>query len=177
MNGGLTAAQRRADRVAELAEVDLADADRVQPVLPARAAPAGLGAGAGVHVVDDDLADLVDDRSIGGASPSQDHLGGLLDVERDADGPGEVVAGPEREQAEARRSSGRCAGSSAATTACRLPSPPATTIRREPARCSTPSSSPGLDVGLHLDGACCDGAPASAVCKRLLVAPCRRRCW
>ena len=40
----------------------------------------------------------------------------------------------------------RCAGSSAAITACRLPSPPATTIRREPARCRTLSSSPGLEV-------------------------------
>ena len=30
--------------------------------------------------------------------------------------------------------------------ACMLPSPPATTIRRDPARCRTPSSSPGSDV-------------------------------
>ena len=43
------------------------------------------------------------------------------------------------------RSLRRC---SAATTACRLPSPPATTIVREPARCSTPSSSPGFDVAV-----------------------------
>ena len=74
-------------------------------------------------------------------------LGG---VERDAQAAGEVVAGAERDQRQ-RRPGRSCRRCSAETTACRLPSPPATTIRREPARCRTPSSSPGLLVAAHLD--------------------------
>ena len=59
---GVERRERGADRVAELAEVRLADADRAEALLPAGAAAAGLGTRADVHVVDHDLAELVDDE-------------------------------------------------------------------------------------------------------------------
>ena len=41
--------------------------------------PAGLRPGAGVHVVDDDLADLVDDQVHRPGMPGHEDLGRLLD--------------------------------------------------------------------------------------------------
>ena len=96
--GGL----ERADRVADLAEVQLADPDGAEPGLPAGPATAGLRAGPDVHVVDHDLAGLVDDQVDRPHLALEHDPGGLLDVERDVHRAGEVVAGAHRQQPEHR---------------------------------------------------------------------------
>ena len=72
-----------------------------EPLLPPGAAAAGLGAGAGVHAVDDHPAELVDDQVHRGAAyPTAGRAAASRRVERDAQGAGEVVAGAERDQPE-----------------------------------------------------------------------------
>ena len=89
---------------------------------------------------------------------------------------GEVVAGAQRQQADARRRSRSWRRCSADITACRLPSPPATTIRRDPARWRTPSSSPGSRGRCDLDRARARGGspgrprgPPRRRCRRRLL--------
>ncbi len=132
--GGLTAARAAPSDVAERG----------------RAPSSGAGVDAAaphaeVHVVDHDLAEVVHDQVDGAdvpATTTRAAASGSSGMPRAA---GEVVAGAEREEPDhvAASSWRRC---SAATTACRLPSPPATTTWRPPRRCSTLSSSPGLEV-------------------------------
>ena len=92
----LDGGERGADRVAEDAE-----AERPQPLLPACAAAAGLRAGAGVHAVDHDPAELVDDqvhrprrRRTSSAAAASAGSSGISERAR------EVVAGAERDQAQ-----------------------------------------------------------------------------
>ena len=92
--------QHGPDRVAELAQVHLAVADGAEPLLPPVTLPAGLGAGAHVHVVDHDLAELVDEQVDRSRLAVEDQPGRLGDVERDVVAAGEVVAGAERQQAD-----------------------------------------------------------------------------
>jgi hypothetical protein len=91
-----------ADRVAELAQVRLADPDLAELLLHAGAALAGLGARAHVHAVDDHLADLVEDEVHRPRVVAQHDPGGLLGLEGQPDPAREVVAGAERQQADDR---------------------------------------------------------------------------
>ena len=143
--GGFEGGEQRADGVAELAEVDLADADAAQPLLPLvtrRLAWAPAPTCTLLTTISPVSSTI---RSTGRGSPSStsraaSSMSSGMSVPRAKSLP---VPSGSRASVLPVSSLRRC---SAATTACRLPSPPATTIRREPARWRTPSSSPGLDV-------------------------------
>ena len=103
-----------------------------------------------MHVVDDDLADLVDDQVHRRGRAVEQHPGGLLDVERDAEAAREVVAGAERQQAEDRRDQ-VVPLAEAAITACRLPSPPGDHDPPGPGAVQHAVELPGVAGRVHLD--------------------------
>ena len=141
--GRLEGGQRGADRVAELAEVEPAVADPAEPVLPAGAAPAGLRAGADVDVVDHDLADLVDDQVDRAGPRPRPAAAPRPRCRAGCPSPGRSRCRCRAGSARARRRSRSLRRCSAATTACRLPSPPATTIVREPRGAARRRARPG----------------------------------
>ena len=93
-----------------------------------------------------------------------DDCGGLGRVEGQADAAGEVVAGAERNQPDHAPRASSPASCSEATTACRLPSPPATTISRPSLAASTEaelvSAGGRLDVDVDSRARAARRAPA-----------------
>ena len=73
-----------------------------EPLLPGGTAPARLGPDAEVHVVDGDIAGVVDHEVDRPNGAGQYYLGGLLRIERHVRPPREVVAGSQGDQAEFR---------------------------------------------------------------------------